>query len=104
MGSRPVDSMASVHGVACAQHGGGQEGAEVQVVEREQQRRVQLAAPAGGVVLEALGVEAEHGRQAPDGHLLHGALPGLAPVQKRIISTFTVIIQNMLHILPDDQL
>ena len=53
--------------------------------ERALERRVQLAAATRQVVLEPLGVEAQHRRQPPDGHLLDRPLPRLAPAEWRIL-------------------
>ena len=68
-----------MHCVACAQHGGRQKGPQVEIIQREQQRRVQLPTTPRRMVFEALCVEAQHGGEAPDGHLLHSALTCLAP-------------------------
>ena len=66
--------------------------------ERAQERRVQLAPAAGQVVLEPLGVEAQHRRQPPHGHLLDGPLPRLAPAQltERLCSFEPEVLQPLI--------
>ena len=53
------------------------------------ERRVQLAPAASQVVLEPLGVKAQHRRQPPDGHLLHRPLPRPAPAARGTLCTPT---------------